>query len=43
MPKIRRAIIVNDIWTYKIESHTLSSQTFRSPSDHRPILVDIDL
>ena len=43
MSKVRRAIIVNDSWTYKIEVIPLSTQSFKSPSDHRPILVDIAL
>ncbi len=43
MDKTRRAIMVNDSWTYKIEVIELSSQNFKSPSDHRAILVDIDL
>lgn len=41
MPKIKRIIIVNDIWTYNIVETGIS--TFKSPSDHRPILVDIAL
>lgn len=43
MNKTRRAIMVNDSWTYNIEVIPLSEQSFKSPSDHRPILVDIDL
>ena len=41
MPKIKRVIIVNDSWTYNLVETGIS--TFWSPSDHRPILVDIDL
>ncbi len=41
MPKIKRVIIVNDSWTYNLVETGISS--FWSPSDHRPILVDIDL
>ncbi len=41
MSKIKRVIIVNDIWTYNIVETGIS--TFKSPSDHRPILVDIAL
>ncbi len=43
MNKTKCAIMVNDSWTYKIKSHKLTEQTFKSPSDHRPILVDIAL
>ena len=43
MNKTRRAIMLNDSWTYKIEVIQLSEQSFKSPSDHRPILVDIQL
>ena len=41
MPKIKRVIIVNDSWTYNLVETGIS--TFWSPSDHRAILVDIDL
>ena len=43
MDKTRRAIMVNDSWTYNIVVIPLSEQSFKSPSDHRAILVDIDL
>ena len=43
MNKTRRAIILNDSWTYKIEVISLPTQNFKSPSDHRPVLVDIQL
>ena len=43
MDKTRRAIMVNDSWTYNIVVIPLSVQSFKSPSDHRPILVDIEL
>ena len=41
MDKTRRAIMVNDAWTYQIVP--LGIGNFKSPSDHRPILVDIQL
>ncbi len=43
MNKTRRAIMLNDSWTYKLKVIHLSEQSFKSPSDHRPILVDIQL
>lgn len=39
--QVQRAIVVNDQWTYNIVSLGISN--FKSPSDHRPILVDIAL
>jgi hypothetical protein len=33
--------MVNDAWTYQIVP--LGIGNFKSPSDHRPILVDIQL
>ena len=41
MGKTRRAIVLNDSWTYDIQALGISN--FKSPSDHRPILVDIQL
>ena len=41
MGKTVRAISLNDSWTYSIKSLNISN--FKSPSDHRPILVDIQL
>lgn len=39
--QVQRAIVVNDQWTYNIVSLGISN--FKSPSDHRPILLDIEL
>ena len=39
--QVQRAIVVNDQWTYNIVPLGISN--FKSPSDHRPILVDIAL